>query len=92
MKHPDSRLLSAYLDGDLPPSQLREMEKHLSGCPSCSTLYLELKEVQHRARNLSEQYPDRVAAMAAEWEAYRTRVGLEEFTPWEAPAREGISD
>lgn len=59
MKHPDSRLLSAYLDADLPPSQLREMENHLSGCPSCRTLYLELKEVQHRARNLPDQYPDR---------------------------------
>ena len=42
--------------------------------------------------DLAEQYPDRVTAMAADWEAYRKRVGLEEFEPWHVPGIENISD
>jgi arylsulfatase len=44
------------------------------------------------SRNLADQYPEKVQAMAAEWEEYRTRVGLEEFEPWHIPELEGISD
>ncbi len=42
--------------------------------------------------DVAQKHPDIVADMAAEWEAYRVRVGLEEFEPWDVPAREGISD
>lgn len=59
MTHPDSMLLSAHLDGDLDPQQSREIEDHLSGCASCTTLFRELQEVQERARNLPDRYPDR---------------------------------
>lgn len=43
-------------------------------------------------RDLAAQHPQRVRAMAAEWEDYRARVGLEEFEPWRVPEIEGISD
>jgi arylsulfatase A-like enzyme len=51
-----------------------------------------LAENRCEVRDLAERYPDRVAAMAAEWESYRQRVGLEEFEPWRVPEIEGISD
>ena len=59
MKHPEPRLLSAYLDGDLSPFQLREVEDHLSGCPGCRILYRELRDVQEKARKLPDRFPDR---------------------------------
>ncbi len=43
-------------------------------------------------RDLAAEHPDLVETLAAEWEAYRKRVGLEEFEPWHVPALEGISD
>jgi arylsulfatase len=42
--------------------------------------------------DLADQYPERVKEMAAQWEAYRQRVGLEEFEPWHIPEIEGIAD
>ncbi|TVR54295.1 MAG: arylsulfatase [Spirochaetaceae bacterium] len=42
--------------------------------------------------DLAEAQPDVVTRLAAEWEAYRVRVGLEEFEPWHVPDEEDISD
>ena len=42
--------------------------------------------------DVARKHPQIVAELAAEWEAYRVRVGLEEFEPWDVPSREGISD
>lgn len=51
-----------------------------------------LSEDRCEERDLAEKYPGRVSAMAAQWETYRIRVGLEDFEPWEIPEIEGISD
>ena len=42
--------------------------------------------------DLADERPRHVAQLAAAWEEYRLRVGLEEFEPWGVPAREDISD
>ncbi len=31
------RLLSSYLDGDLPPTVCEEIREHLGSCPNCET-------------------------------------------------------
>lgn len=59
MTHPESEILSGYLDGDLGPDQLREVEDHLAGCASCTALFRDLQEVQERARSLPDRFPDR---------------------------------
>jgi arylsulfatase A-like enzyme len=51
-----------------------------------------LAEDRSEAHDLADRYPDKVAALAAEWEVYRLRVGLEEFEPWSIQEIEGISD
>jgi len=40
----------------------------------------------------ADDEPARVTELADAWEEYRVRVGLEEFEPWDVPAREDISD
>ena len=42
--------------------------------------------------DLAESRPEVVTRLAHEWEAYRVRVGLEEFEPWHVPDEEDISD
>jgi arylsulfatase len=42
--------------------------------------------------DLAKEHPHRLDAMAAEWEAYRIRVGLEPFEPWSVPEQEDIAD
>jgi anti-sigma factor RsiW len=59
MTHPESSLLSGHLDGDLAPPQARLVEEHISSCASCARLYRELQEVQLRARELPDRFPDR---------------------------------
>lgn len=34
----DELLMDAYLDGELPPAQARQMEAHLAQCPECQTI------------------------------------------------------
>lgn len=42
--------------------------------------------------DLAPRRPEIVRELEADWEAYRVRVGLEEFEPWHIPEQEGISD
>lgn len=46
--------LSEYLDGTLSPSEQREAEDHLHGCPACSAVLEDLRDVVGRARGLRE--------------------------------------
>jgi len=85
MKHPEPQLLSGLLDGDLTPFQLREVEDHLSGCPGCRILYRELKEVQERARELPDRFPDRdlwPEIAEAIGDGHSTEAQVIELHPW----------
>lgn len=46
--------LSAYLDGELPDAQLRQVEKHLAECDECQA---ELKQMRNLAALLHETVP-----------------------------------
>jgi hypothetical protein len=59
MKHPASHRLSAYVDGDLAPTQLRELEDHLRECGDCAELLADLESVRSRARGLPDRFPPR---------------------------------
>ena len=59
MKHPDPSRLSALLDGDLGPPELREIEGHIEFCESCSSLLAELRTLQRQARELPDRLPSR---------------------------------
>ncbi|MBN2552708.1 MAG: arylsulfatase [Spirochaetales bacterium] len=51
-----------------------------------------LAEDRSEVCDLAGRYAGKVAELAAEWEAYRQRVGLEEFESWSVRDIEGISD
>ncbi len=42
------------------------------------------------AYDLAGRHTDNISALAAEWEAYRLRVGLEEFELWNIQKIEGV--
>lgn len=46
--------LSAYLDGDLSPEEMKEVAGHLSGCESCQAVLTELRQVRNKLRSLPE--------------------------------------
>jgi len=85
MKHPESQLLSAHLDGELPPREAGELEAHLADCPACSGLFRELSEVQRRARSLQDRVPQRdlwpgiAGAIRGEGDAHAQVIQLH---PW----------
>jgi anti-sigma factor RsiW len=58
-KHPDSHRFSAFLDGDLPSAELRELEEHLSSCEGCASLVEDLERIREEARALPDSYPVR---------------------------------
>ena len=59
MNHPDSTLLSAYLDGDMSPGEVLEVEDHLGECDSCSELLADFRAIREEARDLPNQAPPR---------------------------------
>ncbi|MFH1765462.1 MAG: zf-HC2 domain-containing protein [Gemmatimonadota bacterium] len=59
MKHPDPSRLSALLDGDLGPPEVREIERHMEGCATCSSLLADLRALQRQARDLPDRLPSR---------------------------------
>jgi arylsulfatase A-like enzyme len=51
-----------------------------------------LAEDRSETNDVADRHPNKVTALAAEWEAYRLRVGLEQFEPWNIKEIEDISD
>ena len=46
--------LSDYVDGSLSPAEARELESHLSGCPDCTVVLADLRDLVARARGIRE--------------------------------------
>jgi tetratricopeptide (TPR) repeat protein len=44
--------LSDYVDGELTPPRLAELERHIAGCGECRTIVAELRSVKERAVSL----------------------------------------
>ncbi len=56
MSHPRERL-SAFLDGELPVSELSEVESHVRACPECAREIEDLSAVDTMARGLAVEAP-----------------------------------
>lgn len=68
----DPELLSAYLDGELPPARERQVEAHLAGCPGCRAELDGLRAVVDHLRRLERAAPPQVLGQAV-----ARRVALE---------------
>lgn len=68
----DPELLSAYLDGELPPERERTVEEHLAACPGCRSELDGLRSVVEHLRRLERAAPPPVLGQAV-----ARRVALE---------------
>lgn len=64
-------LLSAYLDGELPPGERLDVESHLAGCEECRTLLGELRAVVSEAPALRAKDDEPAADL---WPGVRGRL------------------
>lgn len=71
--------LSAFLDGELAPSERAEVEAHLAECETCAAFVAQLRAVEEAARSLPtsvpEGYFDRLPARVRARIEERRRVG-----------------
>jgi hypothetical protein len=49
--------LADYLEGDLPPAEVRQVETHLASCVRCTALVRDLERIRSEAGELSELAP-----------------------------------
>jgi hypothetical protein len=49
--------LADYLEGDLPPAELRQVETHLASCVRCTALVRDLERIRSEAGELAELAP-----------------------------------
>lgn len=54
-----ARSLSDYLDGWISADEARSVEAHLTGCPACRSLKMELTEMKNAARELPLHTPSK---------------------------------
>jgi hypothetical protein len=57
MTHPNPERLSDYLDGELPPGEVRMLETHFATCTECTGLLSEIRRVVARAQALEDRPP-----------------------------------
>lgn len=70
MSHPHDALLQAHLDGELEPSEMREVTRHLSSCESCREASAELATMSYRFSTIIGRLDD---AEPAEWRSSASR-------------------
>ncbi|MBP2477340.1 putative anti-sigma-YlaC factor YlaD [Crossiella equi] len=76
-------LLSARLDGELPPGAEDRLDAHLTGCVDCSAWYEAAARITRLARTgVAEQGPDLVASVLAQAPVARRRVTLVAALRW----------
>ncbi|MGQ0679891.1 MAG: zf-HC2 domain-containing protein [Actinomycetota bacterium] len=70
--HEVREISSAGLDHEAEPEELRQIEQHIAGCPSCES-WLDSLFLVNRATRLSEiKVPDLTGAIMAEWDRTRS--------------------
>ena len=57
MEHLDPELLSAYIDAELSPGEMAQVEEHLASCPTCIVEYQELLGIATMVRELPTYQP-----------------------------------
>jgi len=70
-----SRRLSAYLDGELPPAEAEQVERHLRDCPACGREYAELRQAAELLAGLPQETPPPAIAQGLR-RRLRQRVAL----------------
>jgi anti-sigma factor RsiW len=66
-RHPDTELLSSYLDSELSTAEAGRLQEHLRGCPPCTDRLASLRHTVDRLRTLQRPVPP--AAVAEELRA-----------------------
>jgi anti-sigma factor RsiW len=56
-RHPQPRVLSRHLEGELDPAGRQQLEAHISGCARCRELLASLQTMLHELGSLSSQAP-----------------------------------
>lgn len=59
MDHLDPELISAYIDGELSPADMQQVERHLAACEACRTEFEELRGMSTLVRELPLYLPRR---------------------------------
>ena len=75
-------LLSAYMDNDLTPDEVRAVHLHVAGCPECAAVLQEYRQLRTAVRSLSQPMPPpelRAAVFAKATPAYRRRATIVSF-------------
>src|SRR5919199_915853 len=75
-------LVSAYMDNELTPQELRAMQSHVAGCAECAALLASYRSLRATIRSLPQPLPPpalREAVFARATPAYRRRALLWEF-------------
>jgi hypothetical protein len=65
MAHLDPELLSAYIDAELSPDDMRQVEEHLAVCETCRREHAELRGISTMVRELPVYLPRRVVEIDA---------------------------
>jgi hypothetical protein len=75
-------LLSAYMDNELTPEELRVVQAHVATCAECAAILQEYRQVRSSMRSLAQPVPPaalRAAVFAKATPAYRRRAALLTF-------------
>ena len=88
--HADTESLSAYLDGEVPPSERARLERHLASCAECSARRSALEGVSRTVAGLppvTATEAEHVAMRRAVLEAAPSRAPSFTLRPGRAPTR-----
>lgn len=81
MTHPRDETISAWLEGDLPSSERRDVTEHLEGCARCREAVEILDSIRSTAGEASPPWPGKQAS----WDEIADRIGagtVETSVPW----------
>lgn len=76
-EHHTDETLSAYIDRDLDPERVEEVDRHLHGCAECREVLDQLQAIRHAAGNLEQVEPS-----SATWYAVKRRVSSRPVRFW----------
>lgn len=75
-------LLSAYMDNDLTPAELRAVQTHVATCAECAAVLQEYRQLRSQVRSLPQPVPPpalRASVFARATPAYRRRAAVVTF-------------
>ncbi len=70
--------MTAFMDGEIPSSDVARMQSHIDACPACAEEYMSLRE----AAELVDSHHRRVDLGAGSWDLVNARIGLRSGHTW----------